>query len=171
MLADMETEHIHLQKLADAEIYEVLDRAGHGHLACHNWRETYVVPVTFVRDGDYIYSHSLVGKKIKMMRSHPQVCLQAEEIESFFNWRSVVLWGRFEELSGIEAATGMRLLTQKIAQMESQRGLSAMEVEISAILNQSVIYRIRIEKMTGRSEGRKPTHEQRSSSEKHPNHK
>ena len=149
----METEHGHLQVLTPREIDEVLDRGSHAHLGCHHWRKTYVVPLTYVRDGDFIYSHSRLGKKIEMMRANPHVCLQIEEIKGLFKWRSVVIWGRFEELRDLEAAKGMRLLIKRIADLERERGLSPLEVEISAILSKAIIYRFHIEKVTGRAEG------------------
>lgn len=149
----METDHARLKALTPREIDEVLDHGSHAHLGCHYWRETYVVPLTYVRNEDFIYSHTLAGKKIEMMRANPQVCVQIEEIESLFKWRSVILWGRFEELEGLDAASGMRLLIKKVADLERERGLTPLEVELSAILSKAILFRIRIEKATGRAEG------------------
>lgn len=151
----MDTEHKHLKELAPEEIEQILRRGSHAHLGCHHWSETYVCPITYAYEDGYIYSHSLMGKKIKMMRANPNVCVQVEEVDSLFNWKSVIVRGRFEELTGgIEAETGLRLLKKKIASLESARKVSELEVQIDAILSQAKIYRIKIEKMTGRAEER-----------------
>ena len=149
----METLHSHLQNLSTSEISEVLDRGSHAHLACRRWRQLYVVPVTYIHDGDFIYCHSRLGKKIEMMRSNPHVCLQIEEIRGLFQWRSVIIWGRYEELADLEAAKGMSLLSKKVGDLEKKRGLSSVDDEISAILSNAIFYRIHIEKATGRAEG------------------
>ena len=149
----MHTQHGHLQVLTPAEINEVLDRGWHAHLACRHWRELYLVPLTYVHDGGFLYCHTLSGKKIKMMRSNPHVCLQVEEVKGVFRWRSIMIWGRFEELKGIEAAKCMSLLSKRISELEKESGLSPVEDEISAVLSSAIFYRVRIETATGRAEG------------------
>lgn len=149
----MKTQHGHLQVLTPSEINEVLDHGWHAHLACRHWRELYLVPITYVHNGDFLYCHTLSGKKIKIMRSNPHVCLQIEEVAGVFRWRSIMISGRFEELEGAEAVKCMRLLSEKIAEIEKKRGLSSVEDEISAILSKAIFYRVRIEKATGRAEG------------------
>jgi nitroimidazol reductase NimA-like FMN-containing flavoprotein (pyridoxamine 5'-phosphate oxidase superfamily) len=115
----------------------------------------YVVPITYVYEDGHIFSHSLDGKKIEMMRSNPKVCVQVEEVYSLFNWRSVIIHGRFEELkNGLEAEQGLRLLKYKIAGLANSKKISFLEVEFDAILSQAKIFRIKIEKVTGRSENR-----------------
>jgi hypothetical protein len=152
----MRTEHQDLKELSPDEISEVLDQESIGHLACQAGGELYVVPVTYVHEGNTIYSHSRPGKKLEMMRKHSRVCLQVEQVRGSFSWRSAIVWGKFEVLKGLEAATAMRLLTVRISEMESERKPAPIELEIEAILNRSVIYAIRIEKATGRSEGFTP---------------
>jgi nitroimidazol reductase NimA-like FMN-containing flavoprotein (pyridoxamine 5'-phosphate oxidase superfamily) len=149
----METEHGKLRELSSREIDAVLNEGSHAHLGCRRGNEIYVVPVTYARDGDYLYSHSRRGKKIEMMRSHPHVCIQVEDVKSLFKWRSVVVHAKFEELEELEAARGMRLLMLRILELERARGLTPLEIETSAILSKAVIYRFRIEEATGRSEG------------------
>ena len=153
----MNTEHKNLKELTPDEMTKVLQRNSHAHLGCHHLGETYVCPITYVYEGNCIYSHSLLGKKIKMMRANPKVCVQVEEVNSLFSWKSVIVWGRFEELTGdIEAEVGLRLLKQKIAhlaEVEASRKVSDLEVQLDAILSHAKIYRIEIEKMTGRGEG------------------
>lgn len=152
----METEHKHLRELSTGEMEDILRNGYHAHLGCHTWVEgTYVCPVTYVFEEGYVFSHSLMGKKIEMMRANPNVCLQVEEVKSIFNWKSVIIYGRFEELTGgFEAEVGLRLLKKKIAQLEATHKVSELQVQIEAILSRAKIFRIKIVKMTGRAEER-----------------
>jgi nitroimidazol reductase NimA-like FMN-containing flavoprotein (pyridoxamine 5'-phosphate oxidase superfamily) len=68
-----------------------------GRLGCSTDGKMYIVPVTFVYDGTYIYAHSKEGLKIKMMRNNPSVCFEVDIIDNLTNWRSVILWGEYEE--------------------------------------------------------------------------
>ena len=62
-----------LGELTGIQIDEVLRSNFIGHLGCHDYEETYVVPITYVYNGDSIICHSAPGKKIDMMRSNPKV--------------------------------------------------------------------------------------------------
>ena len=79
--------------------------------------------------------------------------MQIEEIRGQFKWKSIIVWGHFEELEGVDAAKAMTLLGKRISDIEKMRHLVPVDDEISAILSHSIFYRIRIEKATGRSEG------------------
>ena len=35
-----------------------------------------------------------------MMRENPWVCVEVDHMDNLANWRSVIAWGRFEELGG-----------------------------------------------------------------------
>lgn len=69
-----------------------------GRLGCIDNGEPYVVPVNYVFEDMSIYSHSLPGRKIEALRSHPRACLQVDEIRDDLNWRSVIAFGNFEEI-------------------------------------------------------------------------
>jgi len=102
-----------------------------------------------------IYSHSENGKKLNMMRSNPSICVQVDDVRDFFHWKSVIAWGNFEELKGIEASSGMRLLLQNILRkQESSQEPSSLEIDFSSILETSTIFRMKPRKITGRYEGR-----------------
>lgn len=44
-----------------------------------------------------------------MMHTNPWVSVEVDDIEDLANWRSVIAWGRFEELFGDKAAAFARL--------------------------------------------------------------
>jgi nitroimidazol reductase NimA-like FMN-containing flavoprotein (pyridoxamine 5'-phosphate oxidase superfamily) len=81
----------------DASI-ALLKRACVGHIACSQESQPYVTPFSFGYDGTYIYSFATVGRKIDMLRANPLVCVGAEEVVDLNRWKSVIVFGRFEEL-------------------------------------------------------------------------
>lgn len=111
-----------LGKLNKREIIDLLESQFIGRLGCHLNGETYVVPVNFVYQNNAIYVHSAEGKKIKMLRANPRVCFQIDEIDNMFKWKSVILWGTFEELKGVERQQAMQGLILRIMPNTNEPG-------------------------------------------------
>src|SRR4051794_27195849 len=89
-----------LGSLQHREIEEVLTSQLVGRIGCHSNGETYVVPISYAYDGNYIYCHTEEGKKITIMRQNPRICFQVEEMKNMANWKTVIVQGEFEELKG-----------------------------------------------------------------------
>ncbi|HEY6031057.1 MAG TPA: pyridoxamine 5'-phosphate oxidase family protein, partial [Gaiellaceae bacterium] len=98
-----------IEELTDEEIDDFLREQFVARIGCHADGETYVVPVIYAWDGDCAWVMSIEGRKVEMMRANPRVCLEVDEYERG-NWRSVILWGRYEELSGVDHAKAIALL-------------------------------------------------------------
>lgn len=79
-------------------------------LGCHEGGRTYVVPIAYAYDGAAVYIHSYEGRKLAMMRKNPEVCVEIEDLRGPTDWRTVVAWGRFEELTGAAADQALALL-------------------------------------------------------------
>src|SRR6478735_552165 len=91
-----------LGQLNDEEIDALLHKQLTGRLGCHADGTTYVVPVNYTYDGNFIYAHSADGMKLSMMRKNPAVCFEVDEIAHVFRWKSVIVWGRFEEVEDLD---------------------------------------------------------------------
>lgn len=81
-----------------AQCLDLLREQRHGRLACVSDGQPYVVPVTYAADGDNLYGFSLEGRKIEWMRQNPKVCMQVDAFGEAREWRSVIAYGRYEEL-------------------------------------------------------------------------
>jgi nitroimidazol reductase NimA-like FMN-containing flavoprotein (pyridoxamine 5'-phosphate oxidase superfamily) len=103
-----------LGKLNEAQMDYLLRSQVIGRLGCYAEGQVYVVPVTYVYDGEYLYGHTKEGQKTRMMRPNPQVCLEVDAIQNMANWQTVIVQGQYEELSGEAAAHAIRLLTNRI---------------------------------------------------------
>src|SRR5262249_47340784 len=90
---------MNIGRLEQTDSVVILREGNLGRLGCIADGAPYVVPVNYVFDGTDIYIHSLPGKKINALRSNPRVCLQVDEIKDAYNWRSVIAFGNYEEIS------------------------------------------------------------------------
>jgi nitroimidazol reductase NimA-like FMN-containing flavoprotein (pyridoxamine 5'-phosphate oxidase superfamily) len=88
-----------LGELSATEIEDLLRKQFVGRIGCHDKDLVYVVPISYAYDKDCVYCHAYEGKKIDIMRKNPKVCFQVDEMRDMANWRSVMAWGEFHELS------------------------------------------------------------------------
>lgn len=147
-----------LGELTSTQIEQVLRSERTGRLGCCVGDEMYVVPVSYAYHNGHVYAHSKDGRKIRMMRKNPKVCFQVDSIENLANWRSVILWGQYEELkSEKEQRAGMKILLDRFipfmtgeAARPSQT--SSRPPKIVEKGKKPIVYRIRITTSTGRFE-------------------
>ena len=111
--------------------------------------EPYVVPVNYFFENDCVYIHSTFGLKVEALRENPKACLQADDIRDFFNWRSVVAFGAFEEITDENERT---VIFQKL--FETFQKLTPVEAmkHSSIESEETVLFRIRLRHITGREE-------------------
>src|SRR5207249_11652316 len=97
-LAKQEVPEQPIGELDSNQIDHLLQTEVVGRLGCHADGKTYIVPITYVYDGGYVYGHTIEGTKTRMMRANPEVCFEVDHIDDLTNWQSVIAWGSFEEL-------------------------------------------------------------------------
>jgi nitroimidazol reductase NimA-like FMN-containing flavoprotein (pyridoxamine 5'-phosphate oxidase superfamily) len=147
-----------LGKLTDEQIEHVLHAQLVGRIGCSADEKMYVVPVTYVYDKGYIYAHSKEGQKVKMMRKNPKVCFQVDAMENMNNWRSVILWGEYEELkSEKEQQIGMNILIDRLVPFITSQTVRPSHSllhtpEFVEKERKAVVYRIKVIEKTGRFE-------------------
>lgn len=149
-----------LGELNNEEIDQVLTNNVTGRIGCVNNGKVYIVPISYAFNNTYIIAHSREGMKIDMMRNNPHVCFQVDELRNLSNWRSVVLWGEYEEIiDPKEKYYAMKFLVSRLAQLpvSETAGIDQMHEEMKMQQNalhalKPVVYRIRIKERTGRFE-------------------
>ena len=144
-------------ELDQEQIDQLLRSQAFGHLGCHAEGKTYVVPISYVYDGEGIYGYSINGMKLQLMQSNPEVCFQVDHIQNLSNWQSVIIWGTFEALEGDDAAQAAQLLMQRglalVASGQSFHRVGVMEKHRFDTPHPHItIYRIHITEKTGRFE-------------------
>ena len=88
-----------IEELKTSECFKILTGKRFGRLACTRENQPYIVPFYFVYDEQkFLYAFSMFGQKIEWMRLNPLVCVGADDINNQFEWTSLVIFGRYEEL-------------------------------------------------------------------------
>lgn len=143
-----------LGELDAAEIEDILRTEVIARIGCISEGRVYVVPVSYVYDGGYVYGHAMDGAKLRAMRSSPEVCVEVEQVDDLSNWRSVIAWGAFEECRGSDWDAGFAMLAERIMPLLTLPR-DQPPPDLSALRSGSV-YRIGLHHKTGRFERVKP---------------
>jgi len=134
-------------KLGNTDALAILREGTLGRLGCIASDWPYVVPVNYYFDGKDIYIHTLPGKKLDALRANPRVCLQVDEIKDPYNWRSVIAYGTFEEISNKE--TQENVLTKLYSRLPHMTPVESRLVKGS---KGTIVFRVKVEEVTGMAE-------------------
>lgn len=146
-----------ISELTRDQCAQVLYSTEIGRLGCYSEKKMYIVPVTYVFDGEYIYIHSREGQKITMMRKNSAVCFQVDRIDNFVNWRSVIVWGKFEELNSKQRLIAMKLLRDRLGPMRLSTAVGPSKIfgeTAKAVYRpaRALAFRIKVQDVTGKFE-------------------
>jgi uncharacterized protein len=142
-----------VRTLSALECTKLLETNRLGHLSCTSDSRPYVVPIYYAYHHQKLYSFSMPGRKLDMMRANPRAALLVEEFLEGQKWRSVIAEGRFEALPD---RTGFKIerehawaLLSKHANWWEPGSLKPIEAP-TMNANEHLFYRINIEEMSGR---------------------
>jgi uncharacterized protein len=139
-----------LTTLSQSESHTLLRNGRVARLGCVIDGEPYVVPVNYYIEGDYAYFHSLPGRKLEALRTHPRACLQIDDITDEARWRSVLAYGTYEEIENLNERG--RILNEFFKRFPLLTPVeSAMVQDVAP--PPVVVFRIRIETVTGVRDG------------------
>jgi len=146
-----------LGELNKEQINTVLSSQVIGRLACTDGKHPYITPVTYTYDGDYIYGQTNEGKKLTLLRKNKNVCFEVDTMTDMRNWKSVIVYGTFEELKGEELKKGKEKLFGRIFSLMTSSTIHPHEHSVTGQIDDStrvkyVMYRIKIKEITGRFE-------------------
>lgn len=146
-----------LGELSDTQIQNILSSQAVGRLACSDGNQPYIVPVTYKYDGNYIYGQTNEGTKLQILRKNPNVCFEVDRMMDMRNWQSVIVYGKFEELEDEAAKEAREILFESVFSLTTSSTIHAHEHEVTEQLDDRnrvkfVMYRIKIETVTGRFE-------------------
>ena len=139
------------------EMTLLLSRNIFGRIGCNDGKRTYVYPISYAFHNNTIYCYSKEGHKLAIMRDNPSVCFQVDEVGDMANWKSVICWGTFNELTG---PPERRAAIQHLA----DRVLPLMSSETTHIFPhwpfppddmneiEGVVFEIKVDEVTGRYE-------------------
>lgn len=145
------------ENLDNTEIEEVISNNFIGRLGCQANGKVYVVPISYAYDSNYIYARTFEGMKISMMRNNPNVCFQLDQMGNMSDWKSVILWGTYEELTDEkERNKGLQILISRILPNISSETVKLSPEWPFPTHNykqiEGIVFRILITEKTGRRE-------------------
>jgi nitroimidazol reductase NimA-like FMN-containing flavoprotein (pyridoxamine 5'-phosphate oxidase superfamily) len=147
-----------LGKLNESQVENLLKEQVVGRIACQSKGDIYIVPVNYVYRDGYIYGHSAEGKKIRMMRENPEICFEVDDIQSVFNWKSVVARGTYEEIiDADEKQQAMQGIIHRIMPLVTNpdghpsHAITESESDIGSTV-ELIVYRIKLRESSGRFE-------------------
>ncbi|HSN60648.1 MAG TPA: pyridoxamine 5'-phosphate oxidase family protein [Ferruginibacter sp.] len=143
-----------LRELNEMQINNLLISQSIGRIGCIKGKQPYIIPVIYIYDGKDIYGQSHPGMKIDLMRENPSVCFQVDMVLNLGHWQSVLGYGTFEELDGIEANNAREYLNKSIMPLMSGHLMYAHPEEETDVMeecdiNNPTMYRINLKEKTG----------------------
>jgi len=100
---------VHIQDMTSDTCLSFLAETRFGRIACARDNQPYVTPFSFAYRDGFIYAFATIGKKLEWMRANPLVCIEAEKIVSHREWKTVVVSGRYQELSDTAELADIRV--------------------------------------------------------------
>ena len=110
---------------------------------------------SFDRVARCLYSFSTLGQKIEWMRDNPKVCVEIDEIGDQFHWTTVLMTGRYEEISNSERHSDALDRAQELFQERAAWWLPAAgKLAAGDDRETPVVFRIHIDTLSGRRAAR-----------------
>jgi hypothetical protein len=144
--------------LTKEEIDHLIDRQYIARLGVYDQQKVYIVPITYSFDSK---SSSIIGitgegHKLKVLRKNPKVCIEIEKIEDITNWKTVIAWGDFEEITGADAKLLVHEFVKKVSAKvnNDSPGQAKFLSDITAAGTDPkvVVYKIHLKEKSGRFE-------------------
>jgi len=147
-----------LGNLNEEQIIKLLNEQTIGRIGVSAGNMTYIVPITYIYDNNFLIGHTRTGQKVDMMRKNPNVCFEIDKMKDMSNWESVIIQGVYEELEGDTANTAFQKFFTRIKPMlpsitaHPHENIAKIRTTDISKKTHSVIFRIRIIEKTGRFE-------------------
>lgn len=111
-----------MRELAAQEIEDFLHDEVVARIGCSADGDLYVVPIIYAYENGAAYVLTTEGRKTETMRANPDVCFEVDRYDATTgNWRSVIAWGRYEELEGEDADAARTLLARRFEERTGRR--------------------------------------------------
>ncbi len=143
-----------IHELSEDDCRGVLERGRLARLACSRHDQPYIIPVYVRYDDGYLYSFSTVGQKIDWMRENPKVCVEVDDVTDHTHWTTAVVFGHYEEITDSDDDGAARRRARQLLEQRRAFWLPAVAKLPSVEHPVAVVYRIRIDRVTGRRAAR-----------------
>ena len=144
-----------LGKLNDNEVDNLLLSQSVGRIGYTNGKEPFITPVTYTYDGEKIIGQTSEGMKMDIIRENPMVCFEVDIMSGMDNWKSVLVSGTFQELTGEKSDKAREYLFNQVLTLMTSCSIHQHQHEVTGIVDDTnrvkpIMYQINITKKTGR---------------------
>ncbi len=143
--------------LTSKEIEDFIKKHFIGRIGCHANNKTYVVPISYAYDGEFVYCHTQEGLKTKMMRDNPLVCFEVDALETIATWKSIIAWGSYAEVTDKnERGKALKILLSRVYPFISSKKMQLGDHwpfapdDLNSI--KGIVFKIKLSEKTGRYE-------------------
>ena len=140
-------------ELSRDDALELLARNHVGRLAFTFHDRVDIEPISYVLSGDWLYARTSPGTKLAVVKHHPWVAFEVDEVRSRTDWRSVVVHGTIYFLdSDSEADRAAYESAIRVLRSADADALTGSD----ATPQRQVLFRIHLDDVVGK--GAKPAH-------------
>ena len=139
-----------IEEMTEQECRGMLARTDVARLACARNNQPYIAPIHVDLDGEFLYGYATLGQKIEWMRQNPLVCLEIDEIITHWQWASVIVFGRYEELPPTPEYEGPRAVAERLFEKHPVWWQPAAVPLVGHEQRPRIVFRIGIRRVTGR---------------------
>lgn len=128
-----------------------------GRLACLQGDEPYIVPMAYAYEGNQILGQTSPGLKLNILRQHPKLCFEVDQMIDLRNWKSVVLFGTFREIQETQINPSRQWLFDRIFPLSTPAEMHGYGHPVDSAMTDEnrvkpILFAIDIHRMTGRYE-------------------
>lgn len=149
-----------MKDLTKKECLKLLSNNYIGRIAYISKGTPDILPITYYYDPKQqsIITYSGEGGKIEAMRKNGSVSFQVDAITSVIEWKSVLLYGEYEELSGIDAKHLLHEFSEGVKKviLKKENANPQFIKEFSSKIDNDrtpIVYRINISEVKGKQRG------------------
>jgi nitroimidazol reductase NimA-like FMN-containing flavoprotein (pyridoxamine 5'-phosphate oxidase superfamily) len=148
-----------INQMTKDECGAFLASASLGRLGCSFDGQSYVVPIYFGYEAEFIYVLSTFGQKTEWMRVNPKVCLQVDEIVNQSQWTSVIATGTYQELPELQFPKEREHARELLGKRSLwwQNALAERQLRLGDHAIDPLFFRIHIDSVTGLRAGEAST--------------
>lgn len=137
-----------IDAMSDGDARSLLAQNHVGRLAFTLHGRVDIEPISYVVDGEWILFRTSEGHKAEILRHHPWVAFQTDEIRGRFDWQSVVVHGRVQNLPDDRSDHEREMRERAVAAIRQFDPDAASESD--AFPHRNLILRLHIDELSGR---------------------
>lgn len=135
-----------ISKLGEAACKRILARNHVGRLAYAFHDTVDIIPLHYAYEEGWLYGRTSPGQKLATLHHHRWVAFEVDEIDDWFEWRSVVVRGAFYQLTEDLADPEVREHAVEVL----RQVIPAAFTDADPVPSRTVLFRIHIDSMSGR---------------------